>query len=362
MNITWIGILGQARPRAALTSAEERTVGARRSGRGAGAPSRSLRRRPGPSRGRSKTTAALVAVLPACAASTSRAVVARQQAAHQRLAVAGLDDRAVAQDERQRPRQLLEDRPREVVAAAGRQRHLDARVDRPRDRVAVRRREAGRGCRAGCRRCRGRAGGSLQSGSDGPQRQIGEMPMARHCRLRSLTRVAITRCPSPRQHRPRPRCRSAQLRYSGNCTRSSPTIWRLMMSPKTCCWTSWLARLITFSDVVSLVVGPAHAEAAVDERVGLGRAVVAVVEHVLPERAVGVADRQVAEEPAVVEVDADVEAVLRREVQLARCRSPSRLRLGLPRVVHEHVDVVVDRAVSRRARAPSACSCRSSGR
>ena len=67
--------------------------------------------------------------------------LARQQMPHQRLPLAGLDDRAVAQDERQRTGQLFEDRPREVVAAPGGERHLHAGLDGPCDRVAVRGRD-----------------------------------------------------------------------------------------------------------------------------------------------------------------------------------------------------------------------------
>ncbi len=63
--------------------------------------------------------------------------LAREQPPHQRLAVPLLDDGAVAQDERQRRRELLEDRPGKVVAAAGRQRDLDTLVDHARDRVDV---------------------------------------------------------------------------------------------------------------------------------------------------------------------------------------------------------------------------------
>ena len=76
-----------------------------------------------------------------------------------------------------------------------------------------------------------------------------------------------------------------------------------MMSPKTCCWIVWFARLVPLTDVVKLVVHPLHAEAAVHERVGLGRPVVAVVEDVLPERAVRVGDVDVAQEAAAVEVE-----------------------------------------------------------
>ena len=64
---------------------------------------------------------------------------------------------------------------------------------------------------------------------------------------------------------------------------------------------------------------------------------IAIVEHVLPERAVRVGDVEVAEEAAAVEVEADVEAVLRRQVQLGQ--REVRRRLGLVRVVHEHADV-----------------------
>ncbi len=48
------------------------------------------------------------------------------------------DDGAVAQDEGQRRRQALEDRPREVVAAASGDGDLDTRVDRASDRRAIR--------------------------------------------------------------------------------------------------------------------------------------------------------------------------------------------------------------------------------
>ena len=90
------------------------------------------------------------------------------------------------------------------------------------------------------------------------------------------------------------------------------------MSPKTCCWTSELPRLTNLIDVVTLSLAPAHAERGVDQRVGVGRAVIRIVQHVLPERIVGVADGEVAEEAAVGDVGADVEAVVRRQVQLAQ--------------------------------------------
>src|SRR4051794_30300073 len=47
--------------------------------------------------------------------------VARQQIPHQRLARSRLDDCAVTENERQRIRELLEDRPGKVVAAPGRE-------------------------------------------------------------------------------------------------------------------------------------------------------------------------------------------------------------------------------------------------
>ena len=45
----------------------------------------------------------------------------------------------------------------------------------------------------------------------------------------------------------------------------------------------WLNRLMTFTDVVSLLFAHCTPEAAVDERIRISRAVVAVVEHVLPD-------------------------------------------------------------------------------
>ena len=59
-----------------------------------------------------------------------------------------------------------------------------------------------------------------------------------------------------------------------------------------------------------------HAEPAIHKGVGIGRPGEALVEHVLPVRIVGVAHHQVTEEPRVVEVEAGVEAVVRREVDL----------------------------------------------
>src|SRR3954467_2432710 len=50
------------------------------------------------------------------------------------------------------------------------------------------------------------------------------------------------------------------------------------------------------------VVQPFHTEPALDHRVGLGRAVERLVEDVLPERAVGVGDDEVAQIAALVEV------------------------------------------------------------
>jgi hypothetical protein len=62
---------------------------------------------------------------------------ARQQPPLQGFAGAGLDHRAVAQDEGQRRRQLLEDRAREIVAPSRRQGDFDAPVDRVRNRPSV---------------------------------------------------------------------------------------------------------------------------------------------------------------------------------------------------------------------------------
>src|SRR5215510_8537535 len=61
---------------------------------------------------------------------------------------------------------------------------------------------------------------------------------------------------------------------------------------------------------------PLHAERAVEERVGIGRAREARIEHVLPERLTRVTHRQVAEIPAVVRAEPDVEAILRRPVEI----------------------------------------------
>ena len=52
----------------------------------------------------------------------------------------------------------------------------------------------------------------------------------------------------------------------------------------------WLTMLMTFTDVVSRLFAHRTADAAVDERVGLGRAVVGLVEDVLPEGAVRIGD------------------------------------------------------------------------
>ena len=58
--------------------------------------------------------------------------VARQQPPHQRLAAnltVTFHDRAVAEDQGQRRRQPLENRPGKLVAPPGRNGHLDASVD-----------------------------------------------------------------------------------------------------------------------------------------------------------------------------------------------------------------------------------------
>ena len=67
---------------------------------------------------------------------------------------------------------------------------------------------------------------------------------------------------------------------------------------------------------------------------------VALVEHVLPERAVGERDGEIAEVAVAAEIEAGVEPVLRRQVQL-REREPARFRRRLVRVIGERGDVVV---------------------
>ena len=80
----------------------------------------------------------------------------------------------------------------------------------------------------------------------------------------------------------RPSGRSASQRFGNANLHLARRSGTSMMSPKTCCWT-----LVPQVDALDrrrdLVVSPLHAEAAVDHRVGLGRAVILVVEHVLPE-------------------------------------------------------------------------------
>ena len=93
--------------------------------------SRWIRTPPALPAGRSKMRAAL-ARCPGARPSAARAACARQQPPHQRLAaslIVTLHDRAVAEDQGQRRRQPLENRPGELVAPPGRNRHLDAGVD-----------------------------------------------------------------------------------------------------------------------------------------------------------------------------------------------------------------------------------------
>ena len=64
----------------------------------------------------------------------------RQQVADQRLAVAPLDQRSAAHDERERPVNLLDDRPGEIEAPPRHERNLDAGIRGLPDRFAIRRR------------------------------------------------------------------------------------------------------------------------------------------------------------------------------------------------------------------------------
>src|SRR5574338_1115781 len=94
-----------------------------------------------------------------------------------------------------------------------------------------------------------------------------------------------------------------------------------------------------------LLARPLHAEAGVDERLRVRRAVVLRGEHVLPERGILVGDRHVREEARVVEVDPDVEPVVRRKVQLGEISRVVRFGVSLPRVVHKRAEVVVHHRV-----------------
>ena len=86
--------------------------------------------------------------------STSRAAVARQQPADERLARARARNRAVVDDQRQRIGQRRDGRQREAEAAAGDDGDVHAARGGLVERLEVRRRHAGRGCRATCRRRR----------------------------------------------------------------------------------------------------------------------------------------------------------------------------------------------------------------
>ena len=153
-------------------------------------------------------------------ASTSRAI---SRGSSCRISVSPssrLHDRAVAEDERQRRGQLLEDRPREVVAAPGRQRDLDAGLDRPARSPRDWPSGTARDCRGSCRRCRGRAGGSFGGAWHDTADRTAPLTPPAFARLRPS--VLRLQPPDPPQ----------------NCTRSSPTTWRFVMSPNTCCCTS----------------------------------------------------------------------------------------------------------------------------
>lgn len=60
-----------------------------------------------------------------------------EQPTGQRPPVAGLDHGAVAQDQRERLGELLEDGPGEVIPSSGREGDFDPLVDRRLDRAAV---------------------------------------------------------------------------------------------------------------------------------------------------------------------------------------------------------------------------------
>src|SRR3954466_10585707 len=87
-----------------------------------------------------------------------------------------------------------------------------------------------------------------------------------------------------------------------------------------------------------MVLRPADPYSAVYQRVALRGAVKGIVEHVLPERAAAVVDRQVAQVAPTRVGEADVHSVLRRDVELAEVEV---FRVGrpLPGVIDEGVDV-----------------------
>ena len=144
--------------------------------------------------------------------------LARQQLPHFRRAVVSFDDRAVAQDEGQRTRQRVDDRPGEVEAASGGQRHLDPGLDRQADRLAIGRRQTARDCREWCRRYRAKAGGSSWALACTP---IVSSPLRLPPSAFGLQSFSLDASDPPQ-----------------NCTRISPTTWRFTMSPNTCCCTS----------------------------------------------------------------------------------------------------------------------------
>ena len=74
------------------------------------------------------------------ASTTDRATSGGQQVADERLAVAALDQRAAAHDERERRVDLLDDRPGEIEPPPRHERHFDAGVGGPPDGVTVHRR------------------------------------------------------------------------------------------------------------------------------------------------------------------------------------------------------------------------------
>ena len=137
------------------------------------------------------------------------------------------------------------------------------------------------------------------------------------------------------------------------------------MSPNTCCWMFELARLTILIDVVTLSSSQRKPAPALTSVYGSVVPWYGIVEHVLPERFVGVGDREVAEELAQREAGADVEPVVRRQVQLGQGKV-LRVGIALIRVVGEDAGVAVDGRVDAEldalARALAEVQVREGGR
>ena len=88
------------------------------------------------------------------------------------------------------------------------------------------------------------------------------------------------------------------------------------MSPKMCCCTSLFAEIVDLEAVTRLSCIQRHAEAPLTSVTASVDAGESHIEDVLPVRRIGVIDRQVAKKPLVAEVEAGVEAVLRRPVDV----------------------------------------------